>query len=81
MVEKISEYVIVVEVPKLVMPNLSSVKIKGPKDVFYMYPGSFTATLREINDIKSNLINDPAYLGIYLKEQHIALIQTQLENL
>ncbi len=29
-----------------------------------MYPGSLTTNLREINDIKSNLINDPSYAGV-----------------
>ena len=62
--KKINTFIIVIEVPKLAMPNLSSVKIKGPKNVFYMYPGSLTTNLREINNIKSSLISDPSYTGV-----------------
>ena len=62
--KKINKFIIVIEAPKLAMPNLSSVKIKGPRNVFYMYPGSFNTNLREINEIKSNLINNPSYTGV-----------------
>ncbi len=67
---KINDYIIAIEVPKLAMPNLSSAKIKGPKNVYYMYPGRFTDTLLEINNIATKLINDTLYEGVIAPDQN-----------
>jgi len=45
------------------MPTLNSIRIKGPKNTYYMYPGTFIETLKELNNEISKILNDANYKG------------------
>jgi hypothetical protein len=62
-VKFIRKLIILIEIPKLSVPFSKSFKIENCKNVFYMYPGTFTQTLKKINDERLEILNDPSYRG------------------
>lgn len=59
----ISGIIIVIEVTKSCLPKLNSIRIKGPKNTYYLYPGSFIVTLKDLNSEISKILNDVNYEG------------------
>lgn len=56
--------IIAIEIPKLRTPDLDSVEIKGPKRNYYIYPGTFTKTLGELNTEITEVYNSMNYENI-----------------
>ncbi len=61
----IPKLIVLIEIPKLSVPFSSSFKIQDNKNTFYLYPGTFTQTLKEYNDELSRIHNDPTYNGFH----------------
>lgn len=56
-----SDFVIIAEIPKLSIPDYTSLKIQTLKDIFYLYPNTIAKSLSNINSEISKLLNIPSY--------------------
>ena len=58
---KIRSVIVVVEIPKIKTPFSSSFLIKNLKNSYYLYPRTFTETLKQLNDERTRIQNDQSY--------------------
>ena len=60
---EIQKLCVVIEIPKLSIPFSYSFRIKDNKNTYYLYPGTFTKTLKQYNMEISRLQKDLSYHG------------------